>query len=119
MLVLGTLGIVREQAVRNADLAAAVELLGGAAVREQQMVHDLDRGSEILDARRVQSELVAEEADDPGLVDRHPARNAVAEGLESRTGVLCEALDRVALAPVERLREVPVVEGHEGLDPAL
>ena len=77
----------------------------------------------VLVARRVQAVQVAEQPDDPGLVDRQPPAHAVAVRVEARRRVLGEALDRVAVAPaavvLERLRQVPVVERHHGLDAAL
>ena len=53
----------------------------------------------------------------------HPARDAVAVGVEARRRELGEALDGVAVAPaalvLQRLRQVPVVERHDRLDAAL
>ncbi len=60
---------------------------------------------------------VAEEVDDPGLVDRQPPRDAVAERLVTDCCKLGEALHGVAVAPaarvLERLRQIPVVEREQ------
>src|SRR5205085_11324426 len=112
-------GIRREVADRNADLAVT-ELARSATVREQHVVDRSQRAAEILLARRVESVCVAEDSVYPRLVDRAPALDAVAVGVEARARVLGERVDDVGVAPaavvLERLRQIPVVKRDERLD---
>src|SRR5437763_13809948 len=75
------------------------------------------------DARRVRAVQVAEQPDDPGLVDRDPRADPVAVRVEAAARALGEALHPVAVRSaavvLHRLREIPVVARHDRLDPAL
>ena len=74
-------------------------------------------------AGRVLAGRVPEERGAPRLVERRPVLHAVAETELRDRGVVGEAVRRVAVAPaavvLERLRQVPVVEGGVGRDAAL
>ena len=90
------------------------------AVREEEVVRGRDR---VLVARppgRVHAPAVAEPGGDPRLVVRHPARDAVAEPGCDGFGVADERLGGRALGPaarvLERLREIPVIQGDAGGD---
>ena len=89
-------------------------------MREQQVVHGTRGLSRVPDARRMDAVGVPEQGGAPRLVEGGPARDAVMEGREDDGGVLGEALGRVTCRPaagvLERLRQVPVIEGHGGLD---
>ena len=95
-----------------------------AAMGEEDVVKGGRLATDIvLVAGRVEAVQVAEQADDPRLVDREPGADAVAVGLEAGRGELGETLGRVAGEPaalvLERLRELPVVERHDRLDTAV
>ena len=68
------------------------------------------------------TEPVPEPGDHPGLVLRDPVRDPISEAGNDRLDVLLERLDGVAGRPpaavLECLREIPVIERDEGLDPA-
>jgi hypothetical protein len=89
-------------------------------VREEDVMSCRDRVGQALPTRCVLPDSVSEPGDDPGLVLRDPARHTVAEPGGDDLDVLGEGLRRVADGPpariLERLRQVPVVERHEGLD---
>ncbi len=87
------------------------------------MVRRRDRVTRALAAGRVLARPVSEPRDNPWLVLRDPARNPVAQARGDDLDVLGERLDRLADRPaaavLERLRQVPVVERRERLDPVL
>ena len=87
------------------------------------MVRGAKGGGPVLPAGRVLADLVAEEADAPGLVVRHPVLHAVAQVTGDHVGVFGEGLGRGTGRPaalvLERLRQVPVIERGEGLDARL
>src|SRR5688500_9701021 len=64
---------------------------------------------------------VSEECSDPGLVDREPVLNSGAERGRDRLRVVTEPARSVTIGPaaavLQRLRQVPVVEGGVGRDP--
>ena len=70
---------------------------------------------------RVDAGPVPEPRGDPGLVDRGPRRDLTGERAVDDRRVLGEPGRRVAVRPaaeiLERLREVPVVQGHDRRDP--
>jgi hypothetical protein len=80
-------------------------------------------GRPVSDPRRLAALLVAEEGDDPRLVDRHPALDEVAQLGGDDPGVLGEAQRGVARRPaaalLQRLRQVPVEQRRGRLDAAL
>jgi hypothetical protein len=86
-------------------------------------VRHAQRGRPVADARRLAALGVAEERDHPRLVVGDPLRDHVAELLRHQPRVLGEALGRVARRPaaavLQRLREIPVVQRGDRLDPAL
>ena len=93
-------------------------------VREQDVVAHAQRASASSAGRAPWSRGRGPwNATHPGLVDRDPLRHHVAERVRHRPRVLGEALRGVAGRPaaaiLERLRQVPVVEGRDRLDPAL
>ena len=87
----------------------------GGATRAQ-------RRRPVADAGRLRAVGVAEEGDDPRLVVGDPLRDDVAERRAARRRVLREAQRGVARGPaalvLQRLRQVPVVERRDRLDPA-
>ncbi len=95
----------------------------GKPVREQQMVGDRDGRGFAPHAWCVLPHRVADPCDDPRLVVGCPVADTVAESLGDDGGVLDERLGGRALAPtalvLERLRQVPVVQREEGIDPVL
>lgn len=87
---------------------------------QELVVGDRQRVEQELFARSVGAERVAEQGVFGGLVEGDPLLDAVAETGGDDTGVLGEALGRVAVQPAPRLlqpqREVPVEEGGYGAD---
>ena len=96
--------------------------LDGPAVREVQVMHRGERGSRLVPARRVAALPVAEVRRAPRLVEGRPGVHPVAERRADDAGVLLERIDGRAHGPsalvLERLRQVPVVQRRDGLDPA-
>ena len=94
-----------------------------AGVREQHVVHRLQRTAQVFLARCVHAVGVAEDAVHPRLVDRDPAFDAVAVRVEARARIVDERIDGRPVAPaafvLQRLRQIPVVKRHHGLDAAL
>ena len=84
------------------------------------MVRGRQRSLLVGAARSVDTEPVAEPRDDPWLVLRDPVAHAIPEPGRDDFDVLRERLHRVAGRPpaavLERLRKVPVVEGHVRVD---
>src|SRR4029079_1864319 len=82
-----------------------------------------ERRAPVLDSGRLRPVAVAEEGRHPGLVVRHPVIDEVAQMLEDELGVDLEAVGDLARGPaafvLQRLGEVPVVEGRKRCDPAL
>lgn len=127
VLVLGALGErpdhTRVQA--DADLGAgrqhAAQGRSGKPVTEVEVVRRAQGGRRVRPPRGVHPGAVAQEGAAPGLVERHPALDAVAERLADEPRVLREPVGGVPLGPAARvlqlLRQVPVVERHHGLDP--
>jgi hypothetical protein len=76
---------------------------------------------EVAAARGVEARQVPHHREDAGLVEDRPLFHAVAEGPYAGLGVIGESRGGVPLGPaaavLERLRQVPVVEGGEGADP--
>ena len=97
--------------------------LGRPAVGEQEVVGDAQGLGGIVVAGGVVPLLVAEGGDAPGLVVGHPVADPVAQPPRDDRRVLHEGLGRVALGPaaavLQRLGQVPVVQGREGLDAGL
>ena len=94
--------------------------LDGEAVTEVEVVGGAQRGDRVGPAGGVHPGAVTEEGAAPGLVERGPPLDAVADGVGDDPGVLGEPLGRGALGPAARvlqlLRQVPVVEGEGRLD---
>jgi hypothetical protein len=92
------------------------------SVGEVQVVNRGERIRPVGAARGVRAGAVAEVGGAPRLVEGRPGRDAIAEGLADHGRVLGEAVRRVAVRPaagiLERLRQVPVVQGGDGRDPA-
>ena len=92
-------------------------------VREEQMVRRGERGGGLGAARCVHARAVAEERRAPRLVEGRPEVDAVAERPGDDGRVLGEVRRGVAVRPaagvLELLREIPVVERHDRLDPVL
>src|SRR3954468_1617016 len=74
-------------------------------------------------AGRMLAPAVCEPRGDPWLVVRDPVPDSVAEAVRDRAHVFAVGVDGRAGRPtarvLERLREIPVVEGHERRDPCL
>ena len=94
--------------------------LGREPVAEQDVVRGGQRVGLALAAGSVLPESVPEPRDHPRLALRDPMPDAVAETVAHDVDVLGERFGRLtdgpAAALLERLREIPVVERHEGLD---
>ena len=90
-------------------------------MREQQGVRGPQRQAEISLAGSVLTHPVAEECGHPRLVDREPVLNSGAERGRDRLRVVAEPARGVAIGPaaavLQRLRQIPVVEGGVGRDP--
>jgi hypothetical protein len=101
-------------------LVAGAELARREAVGEQEVVAGGQSRGDVLPAGRVLAADIAEERGAPGLVERGPGVDAVAEGVVDDTRVVGETVGGVAVRPtaevLERLREIPVVEGEPRLD---
>ena len=95
------------------DLPAELQQAGGWPERDVA-----ERFAEYAVA--VHAGAVAEERGTPRLVQRGPQRHPVTEPRADHLGVLSEPRGGVPLAPaaqvLQLLRQVPVVEGHGGLD---
>src|SRR5215217_6398586 len=82
-----------------------------------------ERLRDVLVARGVEADAVAQPGRDPGFVQRDPERDRVRERLVDYASVLGEPLARLPYGPpatvLERLRQVPVVEGEHRLYGAL
>lgn len=102
--------------------AAAAQLPQRQAVAEQLVVGDRQTVQEQGAARRVGAKAVAPDHMDERFVERDPGTDAVAEPVGRDSGVLREAVRRVAVQPaslvLEGLREVPVEEGRDRFDAA-
>jgi hypothetical protein len=74
-------------------------------------------------AGSLRAQRIAEERGHPRLVVRRPVVDEVSEAVEHVLGVLGETVDGLAGRPaavvLERLRQIPVVQGHERRDLAL
>lgn len=108
---------------RDADFPGAGRAQGadGKAVADQEVVGGGQRAAALLCAGGVGARGVADEGAAVWLVEGDPAGHPVAEPLRDQSGVVREALRRLAhppAAPVfQSLGEVPVVEGGGGGDP--
>ncbi len=87
---------------------------------EQQVMGGRERGVQVGDTRRVPGLQVADHARAEGLVHRHPDRDHVGEAVQHELRVVTEVGHGVAVRPaagvLQRLREVPVVQGGYRLD---
>ena len=123
----GARGMDGELVQRDPDLRQLAQLRPQRAQREavgeQQVVRRTQRGGPVADPRRLGPVGVTEEGHDPRLVVGDPLRHGVPQLRRDERGVLGEAVRGVALAPaaavLQRLRQIPVVERRDGLDPAL
>jgi hypothetical protein len=122
-LVGRVVGVGDGEVERDAELvvgAATAQLVHDQAVPQQQVVRGDEAGDALLPSRRVLAAGVAEERRAPRLVERRPRRDAVAERVVQRGGVLGEPVGGVAVGPaalvLERLGEVPVVERQPRAD---
>ena len=92
----------------------------GQAVGEQHVMGGGERGVQVGDARRVPGLQVADHARAERLVHRHPDRDHVAEAVQHELHVVAEVGHGVAVHPaarvLQRLRQVPVVQGGHRLD---
>jgi len=81
-----------------------------------------DGFADVLDAGSVSTGTVAQPRRAPGLVQRDPTFDRVAEGSRHEVHVLTESLGGVAYAPAtfifDRLRKVPVIERQRRLNVA-
>src|SRR5215210_3280404 len=79
-------------------------------------------GGTVLAPRRVDAQAVTHPGGDPGLVQGDPKPYLVRERLVDDAGVLGEAFARLPVRPaapiLQRLRQVPVVEGEHRFDGA-
>ena len=99
-----------------------MEARGGQAVPEQEVVRRAVGRSALAPAGCVHPRGVPEVGRAPGLVVRGPQSHPVAEAVVDDRGVVGEGLGGVAVQPavavLERLRQVPVVERGGGRHPA-
>ena len=93
------------------------------AVREEHVVRGRERVVRVRASRRVLARPVPEPRGDPRLVVRDPVGDAVAEPLRDCFGVPDERFRGRARGPaalvLERLRQIPVVQGRERRHPLL
>ena len=84
---------------------------------------DRQRRLPVAHTRRLGADRVPEERDHPRLVVRDPTLDDIAQGVRHQRRVLGEALGGLAHRPaageLPRLRQVPVIERRDGLDPPL
>jgi hypothetical protein len=96
--------------------------LHAPTVREHRVVYRLSTGSSIAPTRGDEADAVTY-PDGDGLIECRPAVNAVSEFGESQGCVLVEPLGDVSIRPaaaiLESLRQIPVVQGHIGVDTRL
>ena len=122
--VRGVLGPERRQVEHDAHVGGAglVEPRGGQAVPEQEVVRRPVGAAALAPTRRVHPGGVAQVGRTPGLVVGGPDAHPVAEPVVDDRGVVGERLGGVAVQPavavLERLRQVPVVERGGGRDAA-
>src|SRR5687767_11257492 len=86
-----------------------------------QMMRNFERAPQIaLDPRCVHAAQISEERNAPRLVVRDPEIDLIAERVEHRLRKLYERIDGGAARPpalfLQRLRQIPMVEGHHRLD---
>ena len=95
----------------------------GEAVRDQEVVRDLQRSRPVAQAGRLGALGVAEERHAPRLVVRDPVADDVAERVRHPARVLGEARGGLARGPaaavLQRGGQVAVVERHDRIDAAL
>ena len=96
---------------------------GGLAVGDQQVVGGPHGGGRVLHPGGVDAGGVAEEGRAPGLVQGRPVGHPVAQRPVDGGRVVGEAAGGLAAGPaapvLERLGQVPVVQGDPGLDAML
>jgi len=104
---------------RDADLgrgAGAAQHRHSQAVRQEHVVRHAQREAEILPARSVRPQQVAQEGDHPGLVVRDPVPDAIAEAPRHYVHIVGEALGGIPRSPapdvLQRLWQIPVVQGR-------
>ena len=106
--------ILRLDVEHHADLVLAVRAirLDAGAAGAHQIVRGDRRLVLAAVSGRQRAVQVAAVGDDPGLVERGPARHAIAERLEHHFGVVREPVRNVAVEPaatiVKRRRQVPM-----------
>ena len=92
----------------------------GLAVGEQHVMGGGQCGVQVGDARCVPGLQVADHGRAERLVHCHPARDDVTEAVQHELHVVAEVRHRVAVHPaagvLQRLRQVPVVQGGHRLD---
>ncbi len=102
---------------------AVAQGLDGEAVAQVEVVGGAQGGDRVGAAGGVDAGAVAEEGAAPGFVEGGPGLHPVAQGVGGEGRVLGEPLGGGALGPAARvlqfLRQVPVVEGGDGLDALL
>ena len=114
----------RPEVEGNADAAAPVHLAeprDRLCVRQEQVVRRAHGETEIFQPRCMDARAVAEVGGAPWLVVGDPMLHAIPQRLENRGRVLRVVVGGVPVPPssaiLERLRQVPMVEGDEGDDP--
>ncbi len=87
------------------------------------MMHRLRREAVVGEARRVMAVAVAEIRRAPRLVERRPCVDRAGQFAAHQVGVVGETVSGVAIEPAaaifQMLRQVPVIERHEGRDALL
>lgn len=108
---------------RDAASPAVPQPPRGQAVRHEQVVRGAEGVGGAGPAGGVHARRVPEVRGHPWLVDRRPGVDAVGEAVVHDAGVVREAqrgvAGRPAAAVLQRLRQVPVVEGGVRRDPGL
>ena len=93
------------------------------ALREVDDVAGPHRELAIVNPGRMDAEHVAEDGENPRLVERHPMLDAIAEVLRADGGIVAEVSRGVAIGPsaevLEHLRKIPMIERDERLDVVL
>ena len=108
----------------SAPARAFPRITGTASpVRDEHVVRHGERRPQVAQARRVDSEVVAEQADAPRFVVRDPVSDAIAERAGDDVRVAHERLGRGAHGPpafvLERHRQVPAGQRHKWGDARL
>src|SRR5258708_12079883 len=90
---------------------------------KQEMMGCRQRSSFVAPPWRVPPLEVPHECRTPWLVQGNPERDSISQGTVDGSSILCKCLRRITSCPtsfvLQRLGQVPVVEGQQGCDTSL